>query len=142
MVYMQSYSPNVLASSTKMISWISSAGERCITLCTVLSNADCASLWKHIIILVLGNCDAGGYSRLRHLMRNIMIPNVSHRVNLQSVSCIWDLSKIAKPITGILVECMSSKACFLLLLFFISTSPTGFHPEVNTHHCYRSITDE
>ena len=139
---MYSYSPKVLASSTRIISCISSAGERCITLCTVLSNADCASLWKHIMILLLGSCDTGGYSRLRHLIKSIMVLKISHRANLQIVSCIWDVSKISQSITGILVECMPSKASFLLPSLFITAGPASLHPKIHTHYCNWLFTDE
>ena len=47
--------PSTLASSTKIISFSSIAGEVYITLWTVLSRVDQASLWKTMITLVLGS---------------------------------------------------------------------------------------
>ena len=137
-----SYSPKVLASSTRIISCISSAGERCITLYTVLSNADCASLWKHIMILVLGIRDTGGYSRLRHLIKSKMVLKISHRANLQIVPCIWDISKVSQSITSILVECMPSKASFLLPSIFVTAGPASLHPKIHAHHCNWLLIDE
>lgn len=46
--------PSVLASSTRMISFSSTAGEACRTLYTVRSSVDHASLWKTMTTLVVG----------------------------------------------------------------------------------------
>jgi hypothetical protein len=61
------YQPLSLASSTRIISLSKAGGDLFITLWTVRSNVDHASLWKTITTLVSGNTEIGGYFLFLHL---------------------------------------------------------------------------